>query len=629
MDYVSLYRRWRPQTFGDIVGQGHVVRTLRNAVSAGRIAHAYLFAGPRGTGKTSTARVLARALNCEHGPTPDPCGKCASCVSIRDGNAMDVIEIDAASNRGIEEIRDLREKVVYAPTQGRYKIYIIDEAHMLTVPASNALLKTLEEPPAHVVFVLATTQPESIIGTIVSRCQRFDFNRLTASDLAGHIARVAEAQSIPITADAVSLIARRAEGSARDALGLLEQASAWSENVTSDSILQLLGVSDFETVAGFADAALAREPGPMFRMIQETTDAGADPRQFLQDLVVHFRNLLVAKECPGAPGLIDVAESYRATLSEQARKYSRQDLLRAIRIVGDGMQEMRRSSSPRLSVELTAARLCAPEEILAEPRSEPRAEPRAASAKAQSGEAARKPQRAGAASGVSAAPLGPSTKAAPAEPGVGVSSIAASAASAATAVTAASGAGAGRTGASVPGARSRARGQYSGITPEQWGEVLARVKGQKVILEAFLREVVSVEVDEGQVRIVYEPDWSVHMQKASEPDNRRILSMVMSEILGRSVTVEPCTTSASRATGLREEAPEANPVAPSGALQGSTGMGRVVSDIAVGSAPAPTSDGQSVGAQSGGISREDGSDDPGIRRAMEVFSPVEVRMITK
>jgi len=176
--YVSLYRRWRPQNFDDIVGQGHVVRTLKNAVSTGRISHAYIFSGPRGTGKTSTARVLARALNCEKGPTPDPCGECRSCVAIRDGNAMDVIEIDAASNRGIEEIRDLREKVMYAPTQGRYKVYIIDEAHMLTQAASNAFLKTLEEPPAHVIFVLATTEPESIIETIRSRCQRFDFNRL-------------------------------------------------------------------------------------------------------------------------------------------------------------------------------------------------------------------------------------------------------------------------------------------------------------------------------------------------------------------------------------------------------------------------------------------------------------------
>lgn len=533
MTYVSLYRRWRPQNFDDIVGQGHVVRTLQNAVSTGRISHAYIFSGPRGTGKTSTARVLARALNCEKGPTPEPCGECRSCVAIRDGNAMDVIEIDAASNRGIEEIRDLREKVMYAPTQGRYKVYIIDEAHMLTQAASNAFLKTLEEPPAHVIFVLATTEPENIIETIRSRCQRFDFNRLSVPDLADHISRVAAAQSISIDPDATKLIARRADGSARDALGLLEQASAWSAHVTSQSVLELLGTSDFDTLRDYADAARRGEPGPLLQIIKDVVESGADMRQFLQDLVMHFRNLLVAKECPDLPGLLDVSEAVQASVIKQAAQFERGRIIEILDILSEAEINVRRSPNPRLVVELAAARICA------EPRADGLAQagqqeadtpsvPTAPRARAR-GKAEKKDSRPAAVSQDKAADDRTVASAEGERPD-----------------------GKGSKGGEPAKDTGRARGPakeeseqsgYSGISEEQWNEALTSIKRVNVVLEAFLKPVSAVCVEGGVASIMYDPSWTVHVQKASEPENKELIASALTDVLGRSVKCEVVTRS--------------------------------------------------------------------------------------
>lgn len=505
--YVSLYRRWRPQTFDDIIGQAHVVRTLRNAISTGRTTHAYLFAGPRGTGKTSTARVLAKALNCANGPTPDPCGECVSCLGIREGTAMDVIEVDAASNRGIDEIRDLREKVMYAPTQGRYKVYIIDEAHMLTPQAFNALLKTLEEPPPHAVFVLATTQAESIIPTIQSRCQRFDFGRLTVSDLAAHVARVAQAQSISIDPDAARLVARRADGSARDALGLLEQASAWSPHVTVESVLSLLGVSDFDILTRFAAALADDQPGQVFQIIQEAVDSGADMRQFLQDLILHFRNMLVAKECPGRPELTDVPEAAYSALTRQAASLSRDHLIRVLGALSEGEAQLRRSFNPRLALEVTVAGLYAPPE---QPTQE--LQP-AAPAPQQRQAPAAQPARA-------------ATRAA--------------------------------TRAAKPAAaESEGGGRFSGITEAQWQQALARIKPASALLEAFLKDVGSVRVEGDLVRIVFDPAWAVHAQKVSEPDSKRLIAQALGEVLGRNVR---CESTAARVEA-RKESPALQPSA--------------------------------------------------------------------
>jgi len=356
--YVSLYRRFRPQTFTEVVGQDHVTRTLRNAIAAGRTSHAYLFCGPRGTGKTTVAKVLAKALNCEAGPTPDPCGRCEACIRIQEGRSMDVIEIDAASNRGIDEIRDLREKVKFAPVEERYKVYIIDEVHMLTQEAFNALLKTLEEPPQRVVFILATTEPHRVLPTILSRCQRFDFRRLTVSELSGQVLRVAEAEGIELDKDAVRLIAIGAQGAARDALGLLEQCAAYTGgSITYEHAVAALGVAGFRNVVEFCDAMIRGDLAGALTLLRELIDSGHDPAMFLRDVLEHFRNLLVLQTCGFEPDLIDVPETSVDDLKRQAEAIPGALVLEAIDILSDADAEMKYSASPQLTAEVITIKL--------------------------------------------------------------------------------------------------------------------------------------------------------------------------------------------------------------------------------------------------------------------------------
>jgi DNA polymerase-3 subunit gamma/tau len=318
VSYEVFARKYRPQTFDDIVGQNHVTRTLKNAVEQNRLAHAYLFVGPRGTGKTSTARILAKALNCIHGPTVTPCGKCDNCREIAGGNSLDVIELDAASNRGIDDVRELRDNVRYAPAKGRFKIYIIDEVHMLTKEAANALLKTLEEPPKHVIFCLATTEPEKLPITILSRCQRFDLHRIATNLIAQQLQLIATKEKLTLEAEAAHAIARGAEGGMRDAESMLDQLVAFcGEKIAEADVLNVFGFTSQQMVADFVGRILRGETADALALLHEQCEAGKDMMKLMSDTIAYLRDLLVFKVKPDA--LSDEASTEtRAAFAEQA-----------------------------------------------------------------------------------------------------------------------------------------------------------------------------------------------------------------------------------------------------------------------------------------------------------------------
>lgn len=356
MAYVALYRRWRPQDFDALVGQQAVKTALSNALTSGRIAHAYLFSGPRGTGKTSTARILAKALNCENGPTPHPCGQCLNCERITAGTSMDVFEIDAASNRGIEEIKSLREQLAFAPVNGRYKIYIIDEVHMLTTEAFNALLKTLEEPPAHVIFILATTDPHRIPATIHSRCQRFDFRRVTVDEIAEHLALVAEKSGINADEDALRLIAIQAEGGMRDALSLLDQCGVMAQQVTVQTVREVLGIVGREALRELVLGIGRQDVPQVLEQLNNLLQQGKDVKQILTELTEYLRALLLYQAAPS------YQEAYLTDTAEELAKcvplFSRDRIMAAQQRLHEAIGELRWTMRPRITAELCLFDLC-------------------------------------------------------------------------------------------------------------------------------------------------------------------------------------------------------------------------------------------------------------------------------
>src|SRR6266446_3355323 len=376
MSYQVIARKWRPQTFKDLVGQQHVTETLKNAIKNDRVAHAYIFSGARGVGKTTAARILAKALNCVKGPTATPCGECDSCKEIAAGTSLDVIEIDAASNRGIDQIRELREMVRYAPAASRSKVVILDEAHMLTGEASNALLKTLEEPPDRVIFVMATTEPENLEDTIRSRSQHFHFRALTFNEIADRIKYVAKEENLTIADGAVAVIARMAEGSMRDALSLLEQARAYcGDNIPDKEVRELLGVVPEDALNELVEAIATGSADRALGLVHTFQKEGRNLQHFCREAIRHMRNLLIARVCGADSDLLAATPDQRPALAKAAATFSEEDLTRFFQILLQTDDDLRRKPDPRVHLEMgllrliNAARLAPLEELLGELKS--------------------------------------------------------------------------------------------------------------------------------------------------------------------------------------------------------------------------------------------------------------------
>jgi DNA polymerase-3 subunit gamma/tau len=367
MTYLVMARKYRPQTFEEVVGQSHVTTTLKHAIQANRISHAYLFTGPRGTGKTTVARILAKALNCKEGPTAHPCNKCDSCKEITIGRSLDVGEIDGASNNSVDDIRTLRENIRYVPTQQKYKVYIIDEVHMLSDSAFNALLKTLEEPPAHAIFVFATTEPHKVPQTVLSRCQRFDFRRIPTTDLVETIQNIAQKEKVEITKEAAYLLARRADGSLRDVLSLLDQVVAYGgedqeaegkkKGITPELVSETLGLVGQDRLFEITDAIAQRDSVKGISILDQLMDSGIDLPEFVNSLIQHLRNLLVGKVAGDSTVLFDLSENYIQKYKEKSGDFSETDLLRMIKAVAELNQNLKRTSDPRILLEMTLMKL--------------------------------------------------------------------------------------------------------------------------------------------------------------------------------------------------------------------------------------------------------------------------------
>ncbi len=493
-----LYRKWRSRTFDELVGQDHVVRTLKNAIKSGQISHAYLFAGPRGTGKTTTARLLAKAVNCLSTDQDKPCNRCEICLAINEGRCLDLIEIDAASNRGIDEIRDLREKVGFMPAQARYKVYVIDEVHMLTPEAFNALLKTLEEPPPHVIFILATTAPDRIPPTVLSRCQRFDFRRIPAKAIMERLEYIASQEGISIEPEALNFIAHQAMGSMRDALSLLDQLRAFGEGtITLELARAVTGAISQETIAELVGYLARGQTAELIALLDEIIDRGAEPRQILQELLNYLRNLLLVK-VSGDRALADLPREAVERMKELSNHLSTPQWVRIIRLLSRTAVEMRSGLSPQLALEV--AFIEAVDARLQTPAPAPQE---------QAGE---QPQ-----SSRTTAPEVPAHELAPPRP-------------------------------------PQAEDEGLAVLRGQWPGVLAAVRKVDKALEALLRDCEPVSVAGNTVTLGFY--YPLHREKAEDDKRRGILEEVLGKLLGRPVRVKCVVVPKKKAVAAPPRLPE-------------------------------------------------------------------------
>jgi DNA polymerase III subunit gamma/tau len=570
MSYQVIARKYRPQTFRDLVGQSHVTATLANAIKNNRVAHAYIFSGARGVGKTTAARILAKAMNCVKGPTSEPCGECDSCKEIAAGTSLDVIEIDAASNRGIDQIRELREMVRYAPAASRSKVVILDEAHMLTGEASNALLKTLEEPPDRVVFVMATTQPEDLADTIRSRSQHFHFRALTFAEITGRLEEIAKKENLKIEPGALAVIARIAEGSLRDALSLLEQARAYCGEVIPDKeVRELLGVvpedSLNELVAAIAEGSAERALG----LVHTFQKDGRNLQHFCREAIRHIRNLLIARVCGADSDLIAATADQRPTLARAAAQFSEEDLTRFFQILLQTDDDLRRKPDARVHLEMgllrliNAQRLAPMEELLAELRTG------AAASAASSGS----PRGGSASSAVApfkpAVPTGfssaPQTTFAPPKR-IAAPTFAATAAAAAparaesqseAAVDSAppSAAAPASEPAVEPGVETISETRAGGITQEHVSEIKAAVQAQQKFLGEIVQQGSRWELEGAELRIYFSPEKRAFAELMEGRDSLEKVRICSSKVLGRPVRV--CAKVEAVAAAAPPETPDA------------------------------------------------------------------------
>ena len=363
MGYTALYRKFRPDTFADVKGQDAIVQTLKNQINADRIGHAYLFCGTRGTGKTTVAKILAKAVNCEHPVDGNPCNECATCKAIAAGSSMNVIEIDAASNNGVDNIREIREETTYSPTEGKYKVYIIDEVHMLSIGAFNALLKTLEEPPSYVIFILATTEAHKIPITILSRCQRYDFKRISILTIADRLTQLMKKEQVEVEEKAIRYIARKADGSMRDALSLMDQCIAFylGQKLTYDNVLDVLGAVDTEVFSRMLRLILQNQVAELMKMLEDLVMQGRELGQFVTDFTWYMRNLLLLKASDDLEDVLDVSTDNLKLLQEEAGMVREDTLIRYIRIFSELSNQIKFESSKRIALEVALIKLCRPE----------------------------------------------------------------------------------------------------------------------------------------------------------------------------------------------------------------------------------------------------------------------------
>ncbi len=550
MSYQVIARKWRPQTFDDLVGQQHVTETLKNAIKNDRVAHAYIFSGARGVGKTTAARILAKALNCAKGPTATPCGECDSCKEIAAGTSLDVIEIDAASNRGIDQIRELREMVRYAPAASRSKIVILDEAHMLTGEASNALLKTLEEPPDRVIFVMATTQPEDLVDTIRSRSQHFHFRALTFAEIAGRLEEIAKKEDLKIEAGAMAVIARMAEGSLRDALSLLEQARAYCGDTIADKeVRELLGVVPDDALEELVGAISEGSADRALGLVHTFQKEGRNLQHFCREAVRHMRNLLIARTCGADSDLIAATADQRPALAKAAGLFSEEDLTRFFQILLQTDEDLRRKPDPRVHLEMgllrliNASRLAPLEELLAELKSG------APSGSASSGAARGAKTATAFPSGAKSA--APSFAAPMSQPPKVEARMQFPSPFAAAATVSASAGAAVAPAAAPPAAEERvekketivaaktngATAQAIGISQEHVAEIKTAIQAQQKFLGELVEQSSRWELEGAELRIYFSPENRTYAELMEGRESLEKIRTISSKVLGRAVRV--------------------------------------------------------------------------------------------